>query len=158
MFGTDGGYKDELWEYDPLINYWSLKASYPNGERRSGVAFTIGSKGYAGTGKGLTGTRRDFHEYTAAPVVGIDEINKGMISALYPNPMNTSATVKISDETLQFEKLTFEIMTVEGKIVQYSNLQGSSFDIYRQDLPSGMYFLILRSGGNFIASKKFIIQ
>lgn len=158
VFGTDGGYKDELWEYDPLINYWSLKASYPNGERRSGVAFTIGSKGYAGTGKGLTGTRRDFHEYTPAPVVGINEINKGMISSLYPNPMNTSATVRVSDEALQFEKLTFQIMTIEGKVVQYSDLESSSFDIYRQDLPAGMYFLILRSKGNFIASKKFIIQ
>jgi N-acetylneuraminic acid mutarotase len=159
VFGTDGGYKDELWEYDPLINYWALKASYPNGERRSGVAFTVGSKGYAGTGKGLTGTRRDFHEYTVAPLVGINEINKDLISSVYPNPMIEYTNIQFS-ETLftEYDKLSLEIINIEGKILWYGQIENTAFLVQRNELPAGLHFLVIRSEGNFIASKKLLIQ
>jgi N-acetylneuraminic acid mutarotase len=159
LYGTDGGYKDELWEYNPLINYWTQKASYPDGERRSGVAFTVGSRAYAGTGKGLTGTRRDFHEYTAAPVIGIEELNTDVISSLFPNPFKESATVVISNNILtEHQNLTCEIMSIEGRIIQAQSIESPLFIVQRNEIPSGIYFLIIRSEGNFIASKKLIVQ
>lgn len=158
VFGSDGGYKDELWQYDPVADYWTSKAAYPNGERRSSVAFTIGSKAYAGTGKGLTGTRRDFYEYSAPPIIGIEENSEDLFSSVYPNPMNISAWVQLSDKALEFEKLSWELMDVEGRILNNEKLNGTSFNIEKNELPAGLYFIILRSEGNLISSKKMIIQ
>jgi len=46
-----GGIKSDFYEYDPTNNTWSQKANIPAlGGVYKGVAFTIGSKGYVGTG------------------------------------------------------------------------------------------------------------
>ena len=39
----------EWWEYDPAVNKWTQKANYPV-QDYSAVAFSIGAKGYVGTG------------------------------------------------------------------------------------------------------------
>jgi N-acetylneuraminic acid mutarotase len=159
VFGTDGGYKDELWEYNPLINYWSLKSSYPNGERRSGVAFTIGSKAYAGTGKSYTGVRRDFYEYSAAPVIGIEEASSNALSSVYPNPMRSESTVVLSEEVFfNYSSLSWEIIDLQGKKLQSGSVNSLSFQIYRNELASGIYLLVLHSEGKLLGSKKLIIQ
>jgi N-acetylneuraminic acid mutarotase len=43
------GTEDECWEYDPSTNAWIQKTSHPT-NRLEGVAFSIGDKGYVGTG------------------------------------------------------------------------------------------------------------
>ncbi|MCW3101714.1 MAG: hypothetical protein JWO09_154 [Bacteroidetes bacterium] len=159
VFGTDGGYKDELWEYNPLTDYWSVKASYPNGERRSGVAFTIGSKAYAGTGKGYSGTHRDFYEYSAAPVIGIEEIDANLISSIYPNPLHSEATVVLSaDVMMRYEKLSWELSDIRGGETRSDEIEGASFTVQRNGLPPGMYLLRIKTEGTYIASQKLIIQ
>jgi N-acetylneuraminic acid mutarotase len=48
----------------PLTNAWIRKADLPNGDRRDGVGFSIGSKGYIGLGAKLnSGRLSDFWEY-----------------------------------------------------------------------------------------------
>ena len=42
-------YKD-FWEYDPKTDIWTQKADLYEGERSDAVGFSIGSKGYIGTG------------------------------------------------------------------------------------------------------------
>ncbi|MCL2290134.1 MAG: hypothetical protein FWC34_05430 [Bacteroidetes bacterium] len=42
-------YKD-FWEYDPSTNTWTQKADFGGGKRTSAVGFSIGNKGYVGTG------------------------------------------------------------------------------------------------------------
>jgi N-acetylneuraminic acid mutarotase len=56
------GYSNDLWEYDPVMNSWSQKSSFPGNTRYTAVSFSCGSKGYAGTGYNgaLLG---DFWEY-----------------------------------------------------------------------------------------------
>ena len=60
-------YCNDFWEYDPAADTWTQKANFGGGERSNAVGFSIGSKGYIGTGykdsslyKGLT---KDFWEY-----------------------------------------------------------------------------------------------
>jgi N-acetylneuraminic acid mutarotase len=48
------GYND-LWEYDPSLDVWTQKQSFSGGISDCGVAFSIGSKGYYGTGRGVYG-------------------------------------------------------------------------------------------------------
>ena len=44
-------------------NYWTRKSDFAGGYRYGAVGFSIGSKGYIGTGKGSKGHLNDFWEY-----------------------------------------------------------------------------------------------
>ncbi|MBW8049914.1 MAG: galactose oxidase [Cytophagales bacterium] len=57
--GTLVNYKD-FWEYDPGANLWTQKADFGGSARYAAVGFSIGSKGYIGTG---SGNDKDFWEY-----------------------------------------------------------------------------------------------
>jgi N-acetylneuraminic acid mutarotase len=159
LFGTDGGYKDELWQYDPTLNYWVTKSSFPGGERKSGIALTIGTKAYAGTGKSFTGVRRDFYEYSSTAIIGIHEIENNSISSIYPVPVTYTATVKLSDElfTASYKKLTWELVNIEGKILKQESITGNEISFQRDELPSGVYFFSIKSESNTIACKKLVI-
>jgi len=65
-----GGQSGEFWEYDPSINTWSQKADFPGGQRWFAIGFSIGNKGYLGTGLYETDTSivycNDFWEYDAS--------------------------------------------------------------------------------------------
>jgi N-acetylneuraminic acid mutarotase len=60
----------ELWEYNPTDDNWSRKANFPGVNRNGGAAFSIGNKGYFGTGEiydtyGYISYTSDFWEYDA---------------------------------------------------------------------------------------------
>ena len=55
-------YKD-FWEYDPALNTWTRKAELGGGKRTGAVGFSIGNKGYIGTGFAYY---KDFWEYDPA--------------------------------------------------------------------------------------------
>lgn len=52
----------QLWEYDPNNDTWTQKAAFTGTQRLSAVGFSIGAKGYYGTG----GSFNDFYEYDQA--------------------------------------------------------------------------------------------
>jgi hypothetical protein len=57
----------ELWEYDPITDAWTRKADFPGTARYYAFGFSIGSKGYIGTGRdGNTSIASDFWEYNPA--------------------------------------------------------------------------------------------
>src|SRR2546423_5277810 len=62
-YGPTGpvSYKD-FWEYDPVGNTWSQKADFGGTARTDAVGFSIGSKGYLGTGNDGS-PEKDFWEY-----------------------------------------------------------------------------------------------
>ncbi len=71
--GTGNGDAQDFWEYDPVINNWIRKADLPGLGRNVGFAFTIGDKGYIGSGRYETGGfdpvlmfLSDFWQYTPA--------------------------------------------------------------------------------------------
>ncbi|MBP9882066.1 MAG: T9SS type A sorting domain-containing protein [Chitinophagales bacterium] len=43
-------YHSDFWEYDPAANTWTVKAGFGGGERSNAASFSIGGKGYVGTG------------------------------------------------------------------------------------------------------------
>ncbi|OQP50167.1 hypothetical protein A4D02_27440 [Niastella koreensis] len=49
IIGFEARYSD-FWEYDPGTNIWTRKADFPGGARSGAAGFSIGSKGYIGTG------------------------------------------------------------------------------------------------------------
>lgn len=52
----------DFWEFDPVSNTWLQKADLPSFERTFAVGFSIGNKGYVGTGS---------HVYFSSPLVGL---------------------------------------------------------------------------------------
>lgn len=59
-------YYTDFWEYNPNTNQWTKKADLPTKSRYSAVAFSIGDKGYVGTGVDSLYTKlSDFWEYDA---------------------------------------------------------------------------------------------
>jgi hypothetical protein len=59
-------YLDDVWEFDPANNSWSQKASFPGGTRAYAAGFSIGSKGYFGTGSNGTNSFSDFWSFDPA--------------------------------------------------------------------------------------------
>lgn len=59
-------YLKDFWKYDELTDTWTQKADVPGSGRAGPIAFSIGGKGYLGTGR-VFGTpytfRQDFYEY-----------------------------------------------------------------------------------------------
>ncbi|MDW3193945.1 MAG: kelch repeat-containing protein [Cytophagales bacterium] len=54
------------WEYDPITNQWIQRNSHPDG-RRFATAFSIGEKGYFGTGiseSGMSQFQKDFWDFS----------------------------------------------------------------------------------------------
>src|SRR5439155_24889907 len=67
-FGSFHYYSD-FWEYDPTANSWIEKADFRGTARDWATGFSIGSKGYIGTGHFYDGNDhyyKDFFEYDAA--------------------------------------------------------------------------------------------
>jgi len=61
-------YFKDFWEYDPQTDEWTQKADFPGEARHGAVGFSIGEKGYIGTGSywnysGYSVRFRDFWEY-----------------------------------------------------------------------------------------------
>jgi N-acetylneuraminic acid mutarotase len=46
-----GSIRKDFWEYDPATNAWTQKADFRGGARYGATGFSIGSKGYLGTGR-----------------------------------------------------------------------------------------------------------
>ncbi|MEO8149486.1 MAG: T9SS type A sorting domain-containing protein [Bacteroidia bacterium] len=57
----------DFWEYDPANNQWNPKAAFPGTARFGAVGFSIGNKGYIGTGfDAFTYFQNNFWEYDQA--------------------------------------------------------------------------------------------
>ncbi|MEP7109701.1 MAG: kelch repeat-containing protein [Ferruginibacter sp.] len=69
-FPYDLYFHNDFWEYDPSIDAWTQKADFAGGARYNAVGFSIGNKGYVGTGNnrnyGEFGIKKDFWEYDPA--------------------------------------------------------------------------------------------
>jgi subtilisin family serine protease/N-acetylneuraminic acid mutarotase len=63
--GTTGA--KDFWEYDPAVNTWTQRTDFGGTGRSNAVGFSIGGKGYIGTGYDNTSSStKDFWEYDSA--------------------------------------------------------------------------------------------
>jgi len=62
-----GSFTQDFWEFDPTTNTWTQKADFGGMDRYGAVGFSIGSKGYLGTGNSFAQDHmNDFWEYDPA--------------------------------------------------------------------------------------------
>jgi N-acetylneuraminic acid mutarotase len=64
--GMNDSYYKDFWEWDQAINVWTRKADFEGTIRGEAVGFSIGSKGYIGTGNGDTPYSTEFWEWDQA--------------------------------------------------------------------------------------------
>ena len=75
---------------------------------------------------------------------------------IFPNPFNTSATLKIQGN--HFDNLSLQIYNISGKLVQEQHALYNQITIDRTDLISGMYFYRLEGDGELIGSGKIVVE
>ncbi len=56
----------DFWQYNPTTNSWTKKADFGGGARYFASGFSIGSRGYIGTGSDVVNRKKDFWEYNSA--------------------------------------------------------------------------------------------
>ncbi len=61
--GEASSLTDTFYEYDPVTNTWTQKASFGGGKRDASMSFVIGNKGYVGGGYDGANIVADFWEY-----------------------------------------------------------------------------------------------
>ncbi|MBK9192040.1 MAG: T9SS type A sorting domain-containing protein [Crocinitomicaceae bacterium] len=152
IFGADGGFKDELWQYNPYTDSWNIKSNIPGGGRRNGIAFSIGNKGYAGIGKGSSGIKKSFYEYTPAMPLAIEE--QSLTISFYPNPAIERVNIYLQNES---DAHSIILINNSGQIVEKYTVSSQTMSIERNNLTAGNYFvLILDSNQSVIAKSQFI--
>ena len=62
---------NDFWEWDQATNIWTRKADFGGSERIQVVGFSIGNKGYIGTGYGNGTYQRDIWEWDQATDIWI---------------------------------------------------------------------------------------
>lgn len=64
--GISGSYYQDFWEWDQETNVWTQKTNFPGNIQSGAVGFSIGSKGYIGSGSDGTNYIKDFWEWDQA--------------------------------------------------------------------------------------------
>ena len=152
VFGSDGGFKDELWEYNPFSDSWNIKANFPADGRKNGIAFSIGDKGYAGIGKGSSGKRRSFYEYSPLHPIGIIEQQDSYVH-VYPNPIQDQSTIQLNTNFIN----SYVIVDLKGREILSESINHKSIVLNRDQFETGTYLLILKSENDKVLSTEKLI-
>lgn len=84
-----------------------------------------------------------------------NSISNENIVSVFPNPFSTETTFK-TDEA--FKDATLEIYNSLGQTVkQIKNISGKTVTLFRDNLPSGLYYIQMRQESKVIATEKLII-
>jgi hypothetical protein len=97
--------------------------------------------------------------YTNAPTCvagsGVNEITLSSTNVeVYPVPASSSVSVMLKD--VKGKKISIELNDLSGRTVQKFNVKGSSFNVERNKLENGIYFLKLTSDENEIFVTKIL--
>ncbi|TAL59626.1 MAG: hypothetical protein EPN85_08970, partial [Bacteroidetes bacterium] len=77
---------NDFWEWNQITDAWTQKANFGGAARWAAVGFSIGSKGYIGTGYDGANTAKDFWEWDQAT-------NTWTVKASYPGGVSTPGWV-----------------------------------------------------------------
>ncbi len=80
--GNPGFYKD-FWEWDQATNVWTKKADFGGAARYGAVGFSVGNKGYIGTGYDGISYLKDFWEWDQATDVWTNKADFGGNARVY---------------------------------------------------------------------------
>lgn len=91
-------------------------------------------------------------------LISINKIWKDELDIkVYPNPFHQMTTIEIKDQS--FELLELQITDVAGRTVKHKQVQNKKkISVYRNDLPSGIYFYQLKGDHKLLGTGKLILH
>ena len=129
-----------------------------------GISYSIGkSLGIDGNGKILLGgyayngssIEMVLARYNSSASVGLGSFI-GIDNKIYPNPFNSSTTIQFSMPIYKAELFIYNAFGQLEK--QIENISAQEIQLPRNDLPSGLYFIILKQKNRTITKGKLIIR
>ena len=90
--------------------------------------------------------------YEISTTVGIKETSINLELSVYPNPTTDYLTLKVAD----FETLNFQLIDLQGKIIENKKVTASNTTIKMGALPKAVYFLNVTKGNQLIKTFKVI--
>lgn len=100
----------------------------------------------------------DFLMEGCLEIVDLEDLpgNERVNIRVQPNPFNTSATIIIDDcECSQLEMI---IRDAAGREVRREQFSGTSFELQRNNLPAGLYFLEIYTEKQIVQTGKLLVQ
>jgi uncharacterized repeat protein (TIGR01451 family) len=75
---------------------------------------------------------------------------------ILPNPLTDSAILQV--EGVEPGALRLTLTDVSGQVLRVQESSGTSFEFFRNDLPSGLYFFKIEKEGTWIGSGKLMVR
>jgi N-acetylneuraminic acid mutarotase len=144
-------YCRDFWEWDQATNTWTQLVDFPGSYRQWSVGFSIGNKGYAGTGEYVQGYYHDLWEYGSPSAAGIDESPAAGTVSVYPNPAADQLVI------LARETGDYGLYDATGqKVFDLSLTMNEPYSLSLETLSAGMY--LLQSAGDHPSVRKIIVS
>jgi hypothetical protein len=153
--GSLGNVNRETWEYNPGTNSWSIAEEFLGSSRRFSIGFSIGDRGYVGTGTNGTNFK-DFWEYDPL-LMGQEEIENELTINTYPNPTSDFFTVSMDGNFTSQTQIEFVLYDNLGRVVKQTSVTEPTFVIDATDLPGGNYIYRIGSSLKNIKQGKIVI-
>jgi len=151
--GSDGGLKNDLWEYNPFADTWSIRANFGGSERKNAISFSLDGKAYVGIGKGVSGKKMSFYEYTPYDVLSVE--SKKCDISIFPIPVNDYLKINVPHVGLY----TVKIYNVNGELVLMDKSKNNSMVLKCSTIKAGVYFVsIMNTEDQLIYSQQLIFE
>lgn len=153
-YGSPG--PKDLYEYDPILDKWNMKANFGGNARTGASSFTIDDLAYVGLGidpsPSNSTTYNDFWEYSTQ---NISAINLKDLTNLiiYPNP-----TTNILHIHSPNQNNLIQIKDLNGReIYNQFHLSGNIDIVLRNDINKGIYFVSVLDEFNVVIKTEKIV-
>jgi hypothetical protein len=154
---TDNGLANDFWEYDATANTWNQKANCGD-SRENAISFSIGNKGYMGTGGHLYSEiafEKDFWEFnTTGTATGLIETGKLHSISIFPNPSTSAFTLNNPSPTILH---SLKVYNSNGKEIVTRQLVAGNNEIDVTAFGKGIYFLEI-SGGEKTEVRRVVLN
>ena len=133
------------------FNTWTSKQiGLPSFLIAPAVTLTLHQMG-GGDGVGLD----DIQIVNIAPTSVSQQSKRNLSVQLYPNPFTSSTTLQTDN---LFKNASLTVYNSFGRTIkQVDNLSGQTVTLFRDNLPSGLYFIRLTQDNKIIAADKLVI-
>ena len=119
------------------------------------ISYSVGQVNVAqSTGAGGSVLEGVQQPYIIDPTVGLDISNIDLKLATYPNP--TSDQITLTAQDLDLENHSYQLLSVEGKVLVSKTSIGSNNNISLQSFPANTYLLNIYKGQIIIKSFRII--
>jgi hypothetical protein len=90
--------------------------------------------------------------YEIFVTIGIKETSINLELSVYPNPTTDYLTLKLDE----FETLNFQLIDLQGKIIENKKVSSTTTSINVENLPKALYFLNVTKNNKVVKSFKII--